>query len=421
MHPKAKPDPKPELDHEASADLVMRHKILLVGSTETHAKQLERMLSDLGYEVVWEKDGHAALARMASEAVSLVIAEVRLAELDGPELLTRMREDARFERTPFMFIASAEEQETMDLATQQANDILSLPFRPKELRVRLQNLISLSEYERFLLDENRQLSLELLDKNQKLEENYASLQTAHAEMRGLQAQLVQSAKMASIGILGTGIAHEINNPLAIIVGYNSQLLTQLKKPEIDKASIQKVHDRISTSATRITRIIESLRRLSIKQVGADPYENLRVDDMLPVLVDFFTERAKASGVETIFDLQAKSARIKVEPAVLRQTFLAVINNALDAMETSPSKCLTIASRATDSHVEVTIEDTGAGIPSAIRDQIFDPFFTTKDPDKGTGLGLTMAYRSVREFGGDISVECPEAGGARFTLCFPKSI
>ena len=418
--PKSKTETPTENGDEISLDLVDRHRILVVGSTETHGKQLEKILGDLGYEVDWVKDGHAALARLASEPPSLVIAELKLEELDGPELLSRMREDTRFERTPFMFIATPDEQDEMDPAALQANDILSLPFRPQELRIRLQNLISLSEYERFLLDENRQLTLEVLDKNRMLEENYAVLQKAHDELRNLQAQLVQSAKMASIGILGTGIAHEINNPLAIIVGYNSQLLQILKKETLDKDAIRKVYDRVSNSATRITRIIESLRRLSVKQTGPDTYEHVRVDDTLPMLNDFFAERVKADGIETKFVLGATGARIKVEPALFRQTLLAVITNALDAMSNQPTRRLTVSSRATDTIVEIAIEDTGSGVPVDIRDKIFDPFFTTKDPDKGTGLGLTMAYRAVRDFGGDISFECPESGGTRFTLCFPKS-
>ncbi|MEK7356513.1 MAG: ATP-binding protein, partial [Bdellovibrionota bacterium] len=274
--------------------------------------------------------------------------------------------------------------------------------------------------ERFLLDENRQLTLELLDKNRKLEDGLTHLQKAHAEMRTLQAQLVQSAKMASLGILGTGLAHEINNPLAIIVGYNSQLLQVLKKQELDAVTIQKVHDRVSTSATRITRIIESLRRLSVKQTGPETHESVRVDDMLPLLTDFFAERATAKGIETRFDLRADVARIKAEPAVLRQTFLAVLSNALDAMEDSENRVLVIESRATDLGVVVVITDSGTGIPADVRDKIFDPFFTTKDPDKGTGLGLTMAYRAVREFGGDISVASPETGGTRVTVSFPRS-
>ncbi|MES2962549.1 MAG: ATP-binding protein [Bdellovibrionota bacterium] len=416
--------PKPDLlianEHDAAPDLVDRHRILVVGSTETHAKQLQKILSELGYDVVCEKDGQLALARLAEDSFSLVIAELKLAELDGPELLSRMREDARFERTPFMFIATPEEQNEMDRRAQQANDILSLPFRPREMGIRLQNLISLSEYERFLLDENRQLSAELLDKNQKLEENFARLQKANEDLRTLQAQLVQSAKMASLGILGTGIAHEINNPLAIIVGYNSQLMQVSKKPQTDAQAIQKIHDRVSSSATRITRIIESLRRLSVKQAGPDTYETLRVDDMLPILTDFFAERAVQAKIETTFDLQAKAGRVRVEPALLRQTFLAVISNALDAMENSEVRQLTIRSRTTDESIEVVVEDTGSGIPDDVRDKIFDPFFTTKDPDKGTGLGLTMAYRAVRDFGGDIAVECPDSGGTRFTLTLPKA-
>jgi C4-dicarboxylate-specific signal transduction histidine kinase len=417
---KSKPEKPNEIEFDSMVDLVMRHRILLVGPTETYAKQLEKILGEFGYDVAWEKNGHAALARLAIDGVSLVISELKVPELDGSELLGRMRDDQRFERTPFIFIAAPEEQEKlMSSAALQANDILSLPFRPQELRIRLQNLISLSEYERFLLDENRQLTLELLDKNRKLEENFASLQKAHAEMRALQAQLVQSAKMASLGILGTGLAHEINNPLAIIVGYNAQLLQVLKKGNLDKDQVTKVHDRISTSATRITKIIESLRRLSVKQAGPETFENVRIDDLLPLLSDFFAERASAKGIETKFDLHTVNARVNAEPALLRQTFLAIVSNALDAMENSPERRITISSRAKDDVVRVVITDTGTGIPAEIRDKIFDPFFTTKDPDKGTGLGLTMAYRAVREFGGDITVECPPTGGTRVIVSLPR--
>ena len=147
---------------------------------------------------------------------------------------------------------------------------------------------------------------------------------------------------------------------------------------------------------------------------------VEVDKLVPVLTDFFGEVASKMGIETQFNLGASGILVRAEPALLRQAILAVISNAVDAMEESPVKILEISTRVEGKTLLVSIADTGVGIPAAIRDKIYDPFFTTKDPNRGTGLGLTMAYRTLQDCGGQITFAEKKSGGTEFILSIPTA-
>jgi signal transduction histidine kinase len=204
---------------------------------------------------------------------------------------------------------------------------------------------------------------------------------------------LETSKLAAIGQLGAGIAHEINNPLTAILG-NIQLLMMERSGAINE--IMPVLNKMETSAIRCQEITKNLLRFSEAELESDFVEV----DLNVVLQDAFslTEQSlNAQQIETVWHLGEELPPMRGDPRQLMQVFFNLFTNARTAME--KGGILTISTRKTDSDwIETKVEDTGKGIPPEYLDRIFEPFFTTKDVWTNTGLGLSVVYRTVSDHG-----------------------
>ena len=242
----------------------------------------------------------------------------------------------------------------------------------------------------------------------------------------VEAQLIQAGKMATLGEMSAGVAHELNQPLnSIRVGCEYFLKVFNRKQPVSEEVFRRVANELIAQVERASSIINHLREFGRKSQG----EELQyVDINVPI-----------RGVFTVLGQQFKLRQIEVQlelhddlPPVLgvenrlEQVFLNLIMNARDAIEErrqrdnaeAPPALLKIRSCRHHENVVVTVSDNGAGIPKGVRDRIFEPFFTTKEVGKGTGLGLSISYGIVRDCGGDIQVESEENVGTTFRLTFP---
>ncbi|HZA51498.1 MAG TPA: ATP-binding protein, partial [Myxococcaceae bacterium] len=236
---------------------------------------------------------------------------------------------------------------------------------------------------------------------------------ATAELRAAQAQLVEAQKLAAIGQLGAGVAHEINNPLAGILG-NAQLL-MLDRPEGDPDldTLRKIEQ----SAKRCKEITQNLLRFSQQRERPE----LRPVDLNAVVRDALTLTANQIKSESVaLHQQLGEGRIPVkgDPAHLSQVILAIVANARAAMMSTERKELFVRTRAEGMDALVVLEDTGKGIRPEHLPRIFEPFFTTKDVWSNVGLGLSVAYRVMSEHGGRIDVKSEVGRGTAVTLSLP---
>jgi len=231
------------------------------------------------------------------------------------------------------------------------------------------------------------------------------------EEQRLKEQLIQSEKLAGIGILASGVAHEINNPLSGIIG-----MAEIALEEEDPSKNKDYLTDILTCGQRIGEIVNGLRSYSRTAKRGelsviDPHEILETSLKMVQL------GIKSAPVEVIKNFQP-GEKIKANPGEIQQVFTNLIANAFQAMNGKKGR-LILSSRSLKDVMEIKVSDSGVGIPPKYLNQIFDPFFTTKKTGEGTGLGLNIVYRIVTKYEGTIEVESTEGMGTTFTIKFPK--
>lgn len=220
-----------------------------------------------------------------------------------------------------------------------------------------------------------------------------TLQIKVQTVKEQQLQLIQSAKMASLGEMAGGVAHEINNPLAIISGYASIIEGQCRSPEFDKSLVQKHAANIQKSVDRIGRIVKGLRSFS-RQTALDPRQPSNLSVIVDDVCQLCSERIKNEEVDFFVDhdfLDAhKNWTVICRPTEIEQALLNLISNSLDAIRGQHERWIRISFYETPTLLGIRIMDSGTGVPAEIQEKIFQPFFTTKELGKGTGLGLSIS-------------------------------
>ncbi len=229
-------------------------------------------------------------------------------------------------------------------------------------------------------------------------------------LQRLQGQLIHSEKMASLGQLVAGAAHEINNPLTAILGYVDLLGAQPELSERDRDLVGKIDQHAKRTKTLVSHLLSFA-----KQIPAEK-RSLQLNTMLRNAVKLREVELANRRVQVEWDLAESLPTITGDSNQLLQVFFHVINNAADAMQDANAPQLLIRTRPNGDSVIVEFEDNGAGIQDPQR--VFDPFFTTKPIGKGTGLGLSAAYGIIHEHHGSIDCENRPGGGAIFRITLP---
>lgn len=256
------------------------------------------------------------------------------------------------------------------------------------------------------------LVLQKIELWEDLQEQVVKLENALIELRQTQAELVQSEKLASIGQLAGGIAHEINNPLQVILGRVELLLQQTPTD-----SPQANHMRSMLEHTeRIAAIVSSLLRYARRQ-PEEENDQVTLDDAVRDAARLLENQLNLDNVQLIMDLSSPNAIVTGSRVKIQQVFMNLLINAHQATRSTGGQ-LRVASTLESGQVIVTVSDTGAGIPEDHLSRIFEPFFTTKTEGEGTGLGLFVTYGIVESHGGRIEVESQVGRGTTFTVTFP---
>jgi len=239
------------------------------------------------------------------------------------------------------------------------------------------------------------------------------------QLNQTQNQLIQSEKMAAVGQLAFGIAHEIRNPLGIILGGVEFLEKNLvKKDGIKKEIVEK----LKQSIDRANNIIVDLLRFS--RTSKLEAQSVDICALMEEVVSLIKNQAYSKDVRIVKNYTDSALSVLADPALLRQVFFNLCINAIDSMSKGGRLTLNIYSgQGTRANKEVIIEiaDTGKGIPKDILPRIFEPFFTTKEPGKGTGLGLSIVHLILERHKGAIGVESVVAKGTKFTIRLPFSL
>jgi signal transduction histidine kinase len=246
------------------------------------------------------------------------------------------------------------------------------------------------------------------------------VQERTAELEAKQAQLVQSAKLASLGELASGIAHELNNPLNNIGLFAGNAETYVTSGQSDPAPLKDCFIHIQEQVRRAASIINHIRTFA--RTAPLSQEDLPINEVLRESVSLMLEEFRLHDISVVFNLDERRPVVRGNKIQLEQIFVNLLTNARDAMQSRDKRVVTITTRMVDDKtVRVEIGDTGSGIAPSVLPRIFDPFFTTKPVGYGTGLGLSITYGIVKEHRGTIEVKSSQEAGTTFILHLPVQL
>ncbi len=249
-----------------------------------------------------------------------------------------------------------------------------------------------------------------------LRETTAEMQRREQELRDKQEQLVQAGKLATLGELTTGVAHELNNPLNNIGLFMGNALDLIGLGVTDKEHIARELQNAMRQVRKATEIISHLRTFG--RVAPVSRELVSMNQVIGRALSLMQEQLRLREIEVELDVSARHAVVMGNPIQLEQVLINLLTNARDALVESPRKVIHIACEVRDRVVDLAFSDTGPGIPEGLERRIFDPFFTTKEVGRGTGLGLSITYGIIKEHGGTIAVANRPGEGAAFLIRLP---
>lgn len=278
-------------------------------------------------------------------------------------------------------------------------------------------------FERFEAQRVAQDLLEkrVVERTSDLNEANANLRTevderraTEQKLRKTQKELVQAGKLAALGQMSAALSHEINQPLAAVKSYADNAATFLDRERLDDA--RENVTRISQMADRMAAISGHLRNFARRpQESVGPIEVLHAIDDALALMD---ARFKSSGTDVVYNKPDEPIWVTGGQLRLQQVIINLFNNAIDAMEETAQKVIEIHIERTDKRLLIHVRDTGGGLSDDMLAQVFDPFFTTKSPGKGLGLGLSISYNILEDFGGHLRARNRDSGGAEFSIELP---
>jgi len=401
-------------------------RILAIDDSVTYLNELSNVLRAEGYDVVAARSGQAALELLAAQAVDCILLDLMMPDLDGIETCRRVKASPVFRDIPLIMLTAREDRAAMieGLST-GADDFIAKSSEFEVLTARVRAQLRRKQFE----DEHRHIREQLLRSEleatearaahdlaetrarmvEALEAKNEELSKAYADLQQAQSRLVQSAKLASLGELVAGVAHEINNPLAFALSHLATARASvdwLAPQSPDANRMQHWHkaqarlDEMAGGLERIRSLVLKLRTFSRLDEGERKVVNVRecVDSVLTILGHRTRHRVE---LQVSFDAPEE---LDCFPSLLNQAMMNLIANAIDAIDELPGAGkLIIHGGAEDLSYVLRVIDDGAGVPEALRERVFDPFFTTKQVGKGTGLGLSITYSIIKKHGGTLEL------------------
>ena len=238
------------------------------------------------------------------------------------------------------------------------------------------------------------------------------------QRQALIARLVTTSKLAALGEMAGGIAHEINTPLTVIQGRASQIRRIVEEGPMEPGLLVDFAGKIEATARRIGRIVHGLRAFA-RQAEHDPIESAAAATIVAETLDLCRERFRTHGVALRQPPIDESIRVRCRPTQLSQVLLNLLSNAFDAVAGAGDKWVALEVRLRGDRVELAVEDGGPGVAPALREHLFQPFFTTKPVGSGTGLGLSIALGIVQDQGGTLALD-EHSAHTRFVVSLPRA-
>ena len=362
----------------------MTEKILLVDDEADFLSIMSERMKSRGMDVSTASSAKEAIEMAEAESFDAIILDLQMPGMDGLEALKALKAN-RPELQVILLTGHATVEKSVEAMKLGAMDLMEKPADLKTLTEKIKN----AQAKKMILVEKQT--------EEKMKE-----------------QEIEAGKLTSVGYLASGIAHEINNPIAIMVeeaGWLSDLLNDedLANPQ-NMEEFRRALQQIKTQGGRCKEITHKL--LFFAKKTDSRVQDVQMNDIIGEIVIASEQRARDSNIHIVMQLNPELPKVAGSPSEMLHVLLNLINNAIDAIESGGGR-ITITSRLEGEYVTIDVDDTGQGIPEEFMNRIFDPFFTTKPVGKGTGLGLSICYGIINKMGGDITVNSSVGMGATF--------
>jgi signal transduction histidine kinase len=377
--------------------------VVLVADDEPDMRRFLRSQLIEDYEVVEAVDGMQAAEKAQEFLPDIILLDLMMPGKDGLQVCRELREYALTASIPIILLtARADEEAKFDALQAGANDFLAKPFSSIELQARIKNLIESHHFQRRLTKQNKALT------------------SAIEQIKETEMQLVQSEKLASLGRLSAGIIHEINNPLNFTLTGLFALRNKSKHMATEqRVEYEEILNDVEEGIKRVRNIVSDLRTFT--HPGGGTGEAVDVADALAASLRFLSGEWK--------DKVHIEQKLPPEQIVwanrnkLIHVLVNLLQNSIDALGEKQfaddiKATIVIEGRVADDRSLIVVRDNGMGIDPKMMDKIFDPFFTTKEVGKGMGLGLSICYRIVKSYGGEITLKSVRGEFCEFILDFP---
>lgn len=403
-------------------------RILIVDDQTANLQVLATVLEFAGYtNVSCLSDSRKILQIVEEFQPDLILLDLHMPHVDGlgamDQLATVIPHD---DYLPILILTGDNTSEAKEKALSHgAHDFLSKPLNRTEVQLRVRNLLQTRNLHLELKAQNASLEHHLSERTQLVEE----LGRTNQKLRETQAHLIHSEKMAGLGQLVAGIAHEINNPLAFVINNIFIVEETLGKlaaegaegsdlPVEASAKVAKMQARVSDAhagATRVKELVSKLRTFSRLDEGT--VKTINIHESIESVLLFL--RHKMEGRIEVERRYGDVEMVTCLAGELNQVLMNIVANAIDAIE-GPGR-ITLVTGQQNGDFVIRVRDTGKGIPEEIRNRIFEPFFTTKPIGQGTGLGLAISYGIIKAHQGSMEFSTKTGEGTEFTLKIPVAM
>ncbi len=411
-------------------DLLYKNTVLLIEDDEGALYALKRFLEKEGYELFTANNGKDGLNLIEHNKIDVLITDINIGDMNGIDIL---REAKKLYKDIEGIVVTGQKDETLAIESLRAGamDYLTKPINLDELLLSLKKVIDSINLNRDRLYRNRELKIssEIIAKmNEELERR---IEDRSRELSQTQAQLFQTSKLATLGEMSAGLAHEINQPLGGIALICANIKKCIERGKLTEPMLLNDVADIQKSVQRMTKVIQHMRTFArqdtLKFIDVDVVST--IDSALNLL----GEQLRLHEIDVVLDYGADLPRILGEPFQLEQVWINLMSNARDAMDEKGSKikdgrlppeayrkklAIAVSYDAPQQCIKAVFSDNGTGISSEQQRRIFEPFFTTKEVGKGSGLGLSITYGIIESHKARIELESQQGSGATFTVSLP---
>ncbi|MBF0100221.1 MAG: response regulator [Desulfobacterales bacterium] len=412
--------------------LIYRNTLLVIDDDNQVVYRMKRFLVDSGYDVYTATSGEQGLQIVESHKVDVVLTDIKMKGMDGIEVLRKVKQF--YDDVEVIMMTGFKDEETSINALRAgAIDYINKPVNLDELLFAIKKAIDRINLHRMRAYRFREMKIskEIIDRmNEELEKR---IQARTKELDKVQGQLFQTSKLATLGEMSAGLAHEINQPLSGISLIVKNFRKLIQRDRLSQEDLLDGIEDIEQAIKRMDKIIQHIRTFARQDIRN--FSMVNINDTIKNALTLLGEQLRLHGIQVTLECEEGLPDVEGEPYQLEQVWINMMSNSRDAMDekerrfkkqndnsdqvySKEFKIITCL-KEDNTGINIMFNDNGIGMPIHVREKMFDPFFTTKEVGQATGLGLSISYGIIQNHHGEISVETLEGHGTTMIVTLPK--